>query len=55
MKKFILSAHIVIIVLLLSACGGGSKTSSAFEGEILPLKYAEHLTLIEGEGYTEAR
>ena len=55
MKKFILSAHIVIIVLLLSACGGGSKTSSAFEGEILPLKYAENLTLIQGEGYTEAR
>ena len=54
MKKFILSAHIVIIVLLLSACGGGSKTSSAFEGEILPLKYAENLTLIQGEGYTEA-
>ena len=55
MKKFLLSAHIVIIVLLLSACGGGSKTSSAFEGEILPLKYAENLTLIQGEGYTEAR
>ena len=55
MKKFILSAHIVTIVLLLSACGGGSKTSSAFEGEILPLKYAENLTLIQGEGYTEAR
>ena len=55
MKKFILSAHIVTIVLLLSACGGGSKTSSAFEGKILPLKYAENLTLIQGEGYTEAR
>ena len=54
MKKFILSAHIVIIVLLLSACGGGSKTSSAFEGKVLPLKYAENLTLIQGEGYTEA-
>ena len=46
---------IVTIILLLSACGGGSKTSSAFEGEILPLKYAENLTLIQGEGYTEAR
>ena len=54
MKKFILSANIVIIVLLLSAGDGGSKTSSAFEGEILPLKYAENLTLIQGEGYTEA-
>ena len=55
MKKFILSAHLVTIVLLLSACSGGSKTSSVFEGEILPLKYAENLTLIQGEGYTEAR
>ena len=54
MKKFILSAHIVIIVLLLSACGGGSKTSSAIHGEIIPLKYAENLKLIKGEGYTEA-
>ena len=54
MKKFILSAHIVTMLLLLSACGGGSKTSSAFKGEILPLKYAENLTLIQGEGYTEA-
>ena len=54
MKKFILSAHIVTIVLLLSACSGGSKTSSAFKGKILPLKYAENLTLIQGEGYTEA-
>ena len=54
MKKFILSAHIVTIVLLLSACGGGGKTSSAFEGKVLPLKYAENLTLIQGEGYTEA-
>ena len=40
--------------MLLSACGGGSKTSSAFEGKVLPLKYAENLTLIQGEGYTEA-
>ena len=55
MKKFLLSAHIVTLVLLLSACGGGSKTSSAFEGKILPLKYAENLTLIQGEGYTEVR
>ena len=46
---------IVTIVLLLSACSGGSKTSSAFKGEVLPLKYAENLTLIQGEGYTEAR
>ena len=46
---------IVTIVLLLSACGGGGKTSSAFEGKVLPLKYAENLTLIQSEGYTEAR
>jgi iron complex transport system substrate-binding protein len=52
MKKFLLSAHIVTLVLLLSACSGGSKTSSAFKGEVLPLKYAENLTLIHGDGYT---
>ena len=54
MKKFLLSAHIVTIVLLLSACGGGSKTSSAINGEIIPMKYAENLKLMKGDGYTEA-
>lgn len=43
-------------VLLLSACGGGGKTSSAFaDEEIIPLAYAENLTLIQGKGYIEAR
>lgn len=56
MKKFLLSVQIVTLVLLLSACGGRSKTSSAFVNEeIIPLKYAENLTLIKGNGYTEAR
>ena len=54
MKKFLLSAHIVTIVLLLSACGGGSKTSSAINGEMIPMKYAENLKLMRGDGYTEA-
>ena len=55
MKKFLLSVHIVTLVLLLSACGGRSKTSSVLNGDIIPLKYAENLTLIQGDGYTEAR
>ena len=56
MKKILLSAHIVTIVLLLTACGGGSKTSSAsLQGDTILLKYAENLTLVKGEGYTEAR
>ena len=55
MKKLLLSAYIVTLVLLLSACGGRSKTSSALNGNIIPLKYAENLTLIQGDGYTEAR
>ena len=56
MKKFLLSVQIVTLVLLLSACGGRSKTSSAFVNEeTIPLKYAENLTLIKGNGYTEAR
>ena len=55
MKIFILSIQIATLVLLLSACGGRSKTSSAeTPGEVIPLKYAENLTLIKGEGYTEA-
>ena len=56
MKKFLSALHIAIIALLLSACGGGSKTSSAsFQAEIIPLKHAENLTLLKGEGYIEAR
>lgn len=56
MKKLLLSAQIGILVLLLSACGGRSKTSSAFtDEEIIPMKYAENLTLVKGNGYTEAR
>ena len=56
MKKLLLSAHIGILVLLLSACGGGSKTSSVFtQEEIIPMKYAENLTLVKGNGYIEAR
>lgn len=55
MKNYLLSAHIVSIVLLLSACGGGSKTSSVEPLHEIPLRYAENLTLIQGDGYTEAR
>ena len=54
MKKLILSISVVVVALFLSACGGGKKTPSAFDGEIIPMKYAENLTLIKGEGYTEA-
>ena len=56
MKKLLLSVQIVTLVLLLSACGGGGKTSSAFiQEEIIPMKYAENLTLVKGNGYIEAR
>ena len=54
MKRNILSALIVTIVLLLSACGGRSKTASVSHGETIPMKYAENLTLVKGDGYTEA-
>ena len=55
MKKKLLSAYIVFVALLFSACGGGgSKASSAISGEIIPLKYAENLMLVKGEGYTQA-
>ena len=55
MKKLRLSAQIVTLVLLLSACGGGNKKDSAQHGEIIPMKYAENLKLIKGDGYTEAQ
>ena len=55
MKKLRLSAQIVTLVLLLSACGGGNKKASAQHGEIIPMKYAENLKLIKGDGYTEAQ
>ena len=56
MKKLLLSVQIVTLVLLLSACGGGGKTSSAFiQEKIIPMKYAENLTLVKGNGYIEAR
>ena len=55
MKKFLFITQIATLVVLLSACGGKNKATSAINGEIIPMKYAENLTLIKGEGYTEAR
>ena len=56
MKKFILSANIVILVLILLSCNGRGKTSSAMlQEELIPLKHAENLKLIKGNGYIEAR
>ena len=54
MKKILLFTQIATLVVLLCACGGKNKASSALNGEIIPMKYAENLTLIKGEGYTEA-
>ena len=56
MKRLLVSANIGLIVLLLSACGGGSKTSSvSLNEEIIPLKYAENLLMMKGEGYTRVQ
>ena len=55
MKKFIFITQIATLIVLLCACEGKNKASSAINGEIIPMKYAENLTLIKGEGYTEAR
>ena len=56
MKRLLASANIGLIVLLLSACGGGSKTSSvSLNEEIIPLKYAENLLMMKGEGYTRVQ
>ena len=56
MKRLLLSANIGLIILLLTACGGGSKTSSvSLNEEIIPLKYAENLLIMKGEGYTRVQ
>ena len=56
MKRLLLSANIGLIILLLTACGGGSKTSSvSLNEEIIPLKYAENLLMMKGEGYTRVQ
>ena len=56
MKRLLLSANIGLIILLLTACVGGSKTSSvSLNEEIIPLKYAENLLMMKGEGYTRVQ
>ena len=56
MKKLLLSAQIGIICLFLSACGGGNKsTSASFNEELIPMKYAENLLMMKGEGYTRVQ
>lgn len=53
MKKYILSAHIVLLtVLLLSACGGGSKAVSGLQGDTLQFKYAALLQVVRYPEYT---
>ena len=54
MKRLVLFTQIATLVVLLCACGGKNKASSALNGEIIPMKYAENLTLMKGNGYTEA-
>jgi iron complex transport system substrate-binding protein len=54
LKRYILSAHIVLMVLLLSACGGKSKTSFLQEqGDTLRLHYAENLQIVKYDRYTK--
>lgn len=55
MKRFLLSANIVITVLLLSACGGGSKASFIpTGGDTLKLRYAANLEIVKYPEYTVA-
>lgn len=45
----------ILAVLFLSSCGGRSKTASALaNGDTIPLRYAENLTLVSYPGYTLA-
>ncbi|MGL5981265.1 MAG: ABC transporter substrate-binding protein [Phocaeicola sp.] len=53
---YLLSAKIVLIIFLLSACSnGGKKSTTSFEGEELPMHYAENLAIWEHESYTVAQ
>lgn len=55
MKKIVLSVFIGMVVLFLSACGGRSKATSALiNGDTIPLRYAENLTLVACPEYTVA-
>lgn len=55
MKRSYSFIHIIIAVLLLSACGGRSKTASAIpDGDTIPLRYADNLTLVAYPDYTLA-
>lgn len=45
----------IFAVLFLSSCGGRGKTASALaNGDTIPLRYAENLTLVSYPGYTLA-
>lgn len=55
MKKIVLSVFIGMVVLFLSACGGKSKATSALiNGDTIPLRHAENLTLVAYPEYTVA-
>lgn len=47
---------ILLFVLLLTACSSrGKRTAESISGELIALRYAENLTLLEGPGYVMAK
>ncbi len=47
------SILLLLTVLFLCSCGRGTGTGAGADGDTLQLKYAEHITIIRHEGYTE--
>ena len=45
---------VLCIAMFFTACRGGQPRAVVADGDTLALRYAEHLTLIEHDGYTEA-
>lgn len=46
---------ILLLSLLFTACRGGQSRTMSIEGDTLTMRYAEHLTMIEHDGYTEVQ
>ncbi len=44
----------LFIVFFLASCQGGSRSASDEQGDTIPVKYAQYLTMVKHDGYTEA-
>lgn len=54
-KSFIIRLGIIASTLLFAACRGGHIQTPRTDGDTLKIHHAEHLTMIEYDGYTEVQ